>query len=420
MEYVKKEFKSFNLHMIKTDKFKTTNIELIFGRNIKKEEITIENFLSSILTYTTKKYNTKIKFSQEMENLYAAKVFSSGYRLGNQYIIDFNIRVLADKYGEKGLLNKSLDFLKEIIYNPNVVDNKFDESSFNVIKNDEKSQIERFKEDSKRYATLKLLEITDNQAPFSYNLKGYIEDLEKIDRENLYLFYKEFIKCDDIDLFIIGNIDFKETENMIKEKFSFDVKKAPNVYPMIEWKKHKNKVKKVIEYDKTNQAKLSISCRLEDLTLYERNYVLVLYNFIFGGTADSKLFKNIREKYSLCYYATSGANKLDNILLISSGITKENYDKTYSLIKKELENMKKGLFDETDIEKAKNFYLSGLREIEDNPNQIIASYYAIDKLKADDIEKRRKMITKVTKNEIITLANKVFIDSVFLLGGDRK
>ena len=420
MEYIKKEFKSFNLHMIKTKKFKTTNIELIFGREIKKEEITIANFLSSLMTYTTKKYNTKIKFSQEMENLYAAKVFASGYRLGTQYNIDFNVRVLADKYGEKGLLSKTLDFLKEVVYNPNVKDNKFDEISFNVIKNDEKSQIERFKEDSKRYATLKLLEITDSTSPFSYNLKGYLEDLEKIDRENLYTFYKEFIKCDNIDLFIIGDIDFKETEKMIKEKFEFDTKKAPNIYPIIEWKQNKNIIKKVIEYDKTNQAKLSISCRLEDLTLYERNYVLVLYNFIFGGTADSKLFKNIREKYSLCYYATSGANKLDNVLLISSGITKENYKKTYSLIEKELEDMKKGLFDDIDIDKAKNYYLSGLQEIEDNPNQIIASYYAMDKLNVDDIEKRKETINKVTKEEIKTLANKVFIDSVFLLGGDKK
>ena len=108
MDYIKVKCESLNLHMIKTNKFKTTSIELIFGMKIKKEEITIANFLSSILTYTTKKYNTKIKFSQKMENLYAARVFANSYRLGSQFNVDFDLRVLNDKYGEKGLLEDTL------------------------------------------------------------------------------------------------------------------------------------------------------------------------------------------------------------------------------------------------------------------------------------------------------------------------
>ena len=176
MEYKKVECGTFNLHMGKTKKFKTIDIELIFGRKIVKEEISKINFLASLLTYTTKKYNTKIKFCQEMENLYSARVIANTYRLGSQYNTDFIIRILNDKYAEEGLLENSIKFLKEIIFNPNVQDDKFDEKSFQVIKNDEKSQIERFKEDPRRYSGQRILEITDNKAPFSYNLKGYIED----------------------------------------------------------------------------------------------------------------------------------------------------------------------------------------------------------------------------------------------------
>ena len=420
MEYKKVECETFNIHLIKSKKFKTTSIELIFGREIKKEEITKTNFLSSILTYTTKKYNTKIKFCQNMENLYAAKVFANAYRLGYHYNVDFNLRVLNDKYAEEGLFEKTIDFLKEMVFNPNVSDNKFDEASFKVIKNDEKSQIERFKENPRRLCGQKILELTDSNAPFSYNLKGYIEDLEQITPSNLYEFYKEFINCDDVDIFVIGDIDFNKTERIIRKKLNPICKKKEYPLPIIECKKHRNKINEVIEKDNTNQAKLSISCRLENLTKYERNYVLVLYNCILGGTADSKFFKNIREKYSLCYYATSGANKLDNLLLISLGITKDNYDKVISLIKKEMNDIKKGKFNEEDINKAIMYYLSGLQEIEDNPNQTIASYYAMDKLGIDTIEKRREIIQKVTKEEIIALSNKVYIDSIYLLGGDKK
>lgn len=420
MKYIKKKYPCYNLHMIKTDKFKTTNIEVIFEQEIKKEDITITNFLSSILTFTTKKYDTKLKFAKKMESLYASRIFTNSYRLGSNLNVDLNMQLLSDKYGEKGLLGECLEVLKEVLFNPNVTNGKFDEMSFNIIKNEEQSQIERFKEDPRRYATLRCCELTDDKAPFSYNVKGYLEDLNKITSENLYSFYKEFMTNSYVDIFIIGDIEIEEVEKMVEEKFKFNNINKESKFPLLQPLKHRKQRKEIIENDNTNQSKLAITCRAEGMTDKERNYVLNLYNSILGGSVDSKFFKNIREKYSLCYYASSGANKLDNLLIISSGITKDNYNKILILIDKEMNDMKKGNITEDEIINAKKYYLSGLEEIEDSPNQIIASYYAIDKLKADPIEQRRKTIKDITREEIVALANKIYIDTTYLLGGDKK
>lgn len=420
MDYIKKELKSYNLHMIKVDKFKTTSIEVVFGNIIKKENITINNFLSSILTYTSKKYNTKVKYARKIEDLYAAMISSNTYRVGNILNIDFNLKVLDDKYTEDGLFKNALEFLYETIFNPNVLDNSFDEESFNIVKMEEKNQIDRIKEDQRLISSLNALELFDSNSPVSYNMKGYITDLEKITRENLYDYYKNLINDSVIDIFVVGNIDFDNTEKIIKKVFTFNnsKKKIDRIY--LDYKKHEKKPNEKITRDKTNQAKLSICCTIEDMTKYERDYVLNLYNIILGGSADSKFFKNIREKYSLCYYIVSRARKVDNILTIASGINKENYTKTLILINKEMKDMTKGKFSDEDILKAKEYCLAGLKEIEDTQGQIIASYYAIDKLNSDSIEKRKEMILKVTKEEIIELSKKVFIDSIFLLGGGGK
>lgn len=420
MEYIKKENEHYNLHMIKTDKFKSTSIEIIFSREIKKEEITLTNFLTSIMTYTTKKYNTKIKFAQELENLYAARVFPSCYRLGKNMNVDFNMKVLNDKYAEDGLLDKAFEFLKEVIFNPKVENNEFSKDEFEIIKNEEISQIERFKEDTRKYAMLRLMELTDSTKPFSYNLKGYMEDLNKITRANLYDFYKKFINDSTVDIFIVGNIDFDKVSKIVFDKFNFLNKKIEKDSLMIEWNDYNKERKEVVENDNTNQAKLGVSCRLQNITKFERDYVLNIYNTILGGTPDSKFFKTIREKFSLCYSVLSGANKLDNLLIITSGIAKENFKKAMILIEKEMDNMKKGDFTKEEIDRAKVCYLSGLDEIEDNPHQIIAHYYAMDKLGSDDLDVKRKMINKVTKEDIIKLSNKIYIDTVFLLGGDKK
>lgn len=420
MNYIKKCLPSFNLHMIQTDKFKTTTIEVLFNRDIKKEEITILNFLTSIMTYSTKKYDKRRFMAERLEELYAAKLIVNNYRLGNQYIADFTMKLLDDKYSEKGLFSDAIDLLKEILFNPNVKDNKFDKKSFDVVKHDEKSHIERLEENRRKYAMLRLFELTDSNASFSFNLKGYLEDLEKIDRENLYSMYKEFIKCNKIDIFIIGNIDFDYVEKIVSEKLIFPSKRVLDSSLLNHTERIRDNLQEVIEEDNTNQSKLCISYRLDNIDDYERNYVLSLYNIILGGSTDSKFFKNIREKFSLCYYISSASYRLDDIVTVSSGITKENYSKVISLIEKEMNDMKNGNISDDELEKAKSYYYSSLEEIEDNPSQIIGIYFSMDKLGLGDIEERKKIVSKITKEEIMNLAAKISIDTIYMLGGDKK
>ncbi|MBO5375614.1 MAG: insulinase family protein [Bacilli bacterium] len=420
MKYIKKEMGSYNLHMINTDRFKTINVEVILSNEIKKEEITITNFLSSILAYTTKKYPTKNALAIKLQDLYSARIFTSCYRVGNLYNVDFNLSMLDEKYSEEGMFEETLDLLKDILFDPNVNLQEFDTNSFNVIKNEEIAQIERFKEDSRKYSIIKMLNLLDENSVFAYNGYGYMEDLEKITPKNLYDFYNDFVKKSTVDIFVVGDIDFNKTEKIIKEKFKFRTLKKSREIPLLEVKEPRKKTQAIFEEDNTTQAKLSIGCLINKMSKFEREYVLNIYNLILGATADSKFFKNIREKYSMCYYVSSVGNKLDNLFIITSGIAKENFEKMITLINKEMNDMIEGNFSNEDIENAQKYYLSILEEVEDKPSQIISSYYAIDLMGIDPIETRKEKIMEVTKEDIMKLASKVSIDTIFLLGGDKK
>lgn len=417
MQYKKINMSTYNLHMIKTDRFKTVNMQIIFSNKIKKEDITKRNFLSDILTYSSKKYKTKKDISIASQDLYTASVYATNYRLGNYYNTDINLYFLNEKYTEKGMTEKSIDFLQEVIFNPNVENNKFDSNSFNVIKNNMRLQIESVKEDPRKYSMIKMLENMDKDAPYSYHGFGYLDDLDKITEENLYSYYKEFIANSNIEIYIIGDIDFDCIEKLIKEKFKFNVYKKKKDNPNIIHKKIRKKIKTVIEEDDINQSKLTIGCKLSDLTDYERNYVLTLYNIILGGGSDSLLFQTVREKNSLCYYVGSTSNKVDNLLIISSGIAKKNFKKTLSLIKKEMKNIEKGNFSDDLVLSAKIRYNSVLDEMYDYPNQIISAYYAVEVLGVDFPEIRKQKIMDVTKEDIINLSKKIKLDTIYLLGG---
>ena len=138
---------------------------------------------------------------------------------------------------------------------------------------------------------------------------------------------------------------------------------------------------------------------------------------ILGGNSESKFFQIIREKYSLAYYVYSSLNKLDSLLIIKAGISSESFDQTVKLVKKLMKDMVKGNFKDEHINIVKENYISLLKEIEDNENAIIETYLAKDLLNLGDIEERKREVMKVTKEDIVNVAKKIKIDTIFLLEG---
>ena len=133
---------------------------------------------------------------------------------------------------------------------------------------------------------------------------------------------------------------------------------------------------------------------------------------------SSKLFKTVREENSLCYYISSVGQPLNSILTINAGINASDFKNALSLIKKEVYNMKKGKFSDEDIIKGKITYINSLKELEDSEQSLISLYAGIEYLNSDDIPTRFNKINRVTKSDVVKLANKIHLDTVYLLEGD--
>jgi len=418
MKYKKEKINGLNLHMIKTNRFKTVTVSLIFHNKIVKDKITMTNVLADALTYSTKRYPTKRDMMIAEQDLYACELDFSCYRVGSYYNTDISLLCLNEKYTEKGMFDKTIAFLASAIYEPNVNNGAFDSVSFNIIKNNTLKNIESIKENTRKYSLVKMLEHMDKDALYALHGYGYIEDLEKINEHNLFDFYKEFINSSELDIYVIGDIDYQETINLFQKYFKTHIYHKKSDDLIIEHDYFRRLPKKVVEPYPTNQAKLSIGFKLKDLTDFERNYVLTIFNMILGGGTESKLFRNVREKNSLCYYINSSSNKVDNLLFVTSGISKKNFSKVVKLIKTEIKNIQNGQITQEEIEESKVRYLAIIDEMYDYPNQIISFYYAKELLNSDLPDERRAMINKVTIDDIIKLSKKIYIDTIYLLGGD--
>lgn len=414
MKYEKIEKSNYNLYIIRSQKFKTIKVKLLYKRPIKKEEITIRNFLNDILINSSEEYKTSREIEMQTQELYDFGIGSQSFKSGNYHVISYNANFLNEKYTEPGMINKSLEFMLSLIYKPNVKNNKFDNTYFKIIKRAIEESIDSEKDNPDRYSVLKLDEMLDSKT-LSYKAVGYKDDLKKITPSNLYDYYKSVLENDRLDIFIVGDI-----KDNIVEIFDEYIPKRPNKKYEI---KHyldidKLKYKEKSEKQNISQSKLALGYKTENLSFFELHYVLMIYALILGGSPDSKLFKNVREKNSLCYYINASANTISKTLYITAGINKKNYDKTVKLIKEQVSEMNN--VTEAELNKAKKSFINGCREIFDGEGSIINAFISKEYLNTDLPKERIKKINKVTINDIKKLNKKINLDSIFFLEGTLK
>lgn len=417
MKYTKYEIGPYNLHVINTDKFKTVTIKFNFKRKLVKEEITIRNLLNDLLVESSKKYPTRRLLEIETEELYDLRISGRSYISGNYSVISFNSNFLSENYTEKGMLDKSISFLCDLIFDPNLDGNKFNADSFKMAANSLKDEIESYKDSPKKYSLIRMLESMDNNSSISYQPCGYLIDLEKIDEKKIYEYYETVMRSDLLDIFFIGDVNSDMIKKMMMQKVKVNTLKKGGQSHFIEHDKYRKRTKIVKEQKDINQSSLVIGCKLDHLTDFEKKYVSIVYSFILGGGADSKLFKMLREKESLCYSISSSIRMVSNLLIIDSGIDKQNYSNAVKLIKKEMKDIEKGIFKETDIDKAKVTYYNSCKEILDSPFDIANTYVSYEYLKTDAIDERIVEINKVDKSMVMDFAKRIHLDTIYLLEG---
>jgi len=416
MNYKKYTNNAYNLHIIKTDNFKTNMIKINFKKKIEKKDITYRNLLTKVLMQSSFNYKNSKELEIATEELYNLSISTSNLISGNYIITSFNSVFLNEKYTEEGMFEESLKFVFDIIFNPNAEKKEF--KYFDLAKRLVKDEIDTLKDNPKRYSQIRLLEEMDNDK-LAYNPIGYLEDLENITNKELYKYYEELIKNNLIDIFIIGNIDPIKTKEFIFNNFNINTLKKQGISHYIKHKKIRKRIKTVKEKMALEQTKLCLGFKFDELTEFEKKYVLNVYCFILGGGPDSKLFKNVREKNSLCYNISCSYKPVNNIMIINAGINKEDSKKCINLIKKELLNMNKGKFSSNDIEAAIITYINSLKDIEDSLPSILKIFESHEYLDFDLIDERCINIKNVTKEDIINLTKKIHLTNIYLLEGDN-
>ena len=408
--------KNVKLTLIPESKFKTNLISVYIQRKLDRNEVTKNALLPGILKSGCNKYKTLGQLTDREEELYGSYLHAGASKRGESQVLGFSILSVNEKYLDEKILGQCIEFLNEIINNPLVIDGGFNEEYLNIEKEILKDSIMSIINDKGNYAMKRTNEIMFEGEPYSINGKGYIEDLDTIDRVSLYEHYKEVLKTSPIEIMIEGEFEETEVVELIKEKFQFDRGNIIDI-PKEEYYKEVEKVKEVKENMDIAQGKLVMGYRCNvDYLDEEKYYSLLLGSRILGGGADSKLFINVREKESLCYTIYSTIQKSKSTMMVCSGIEAQNYEKTVNLVKEQVQKLKDGDITESEISNAKIAFINSLNSLNDEIGRISDFYFSqsISKNKSD-LDQIKNMINKSTKEDIVEAVKNIELDTIYFL-----
>ena len=420
MEYRKFEYPSFNLYTVKTNRFKTCQMEIIFKDEAKKDDVMFKTFLSDLMSDCSLKYHTRKDVARYLEELYQASFYGLTNKTGNLMLTSFVLNFLNPKYAqEKDYLEKVLELPFEMILHPAIQAGDFDIRSFNIVKNRLHDEILSVGENINRVSLKKALGELDKNSPSSYGVLGTVEELEEVTPKKLAEAYQDLIHSN-CDIFVIGDLDMDQVANLIFQYFKNPVVKTRELSNLYVDNKVQKKVKKVREKSHFLESNLVQIYNLENLTEKERVTTFHFYNYLLGGGGlNTKLYQLLRERNSLCYGVKSMYLKYDNLLVIQTSVSKKDVSRAEKLIKQAFREMKAGDFSDAELENAKESFIFSLNLSLDNQGGILNNYvfHVLDNLPF--IEERIKMIDTVTKEEIVAIANKIKMNISFVLEGEE-
>jgi predicted Zn-dependent peptidase len=404
---------------VNSNKFKTNCIKVDFYLPIG-EHLAAQNVLTSLMGHTSAKYNTFTSFNAKVESLYGADFETGIATIGEKVRIRFSVEIPDDRFSLDGssIAEEAVEFLVDIIKNPHCENGEFDKNATEREVRFTLENIEAEKNDKRSYAVSRLRQLMCQSEPYGIDREKLEEDVKNLDGKKLYDAYVDMLKSSTVVITACGGL----SEDMLKTKFTefaeSITERAPQEIETVFVKEAKE-----IRYFKdemdVNQAKLVIGLRSGMENENDDYFPFRVMTDIFGGGPYSRLFLNVREKMSLCYYCGARLLREKGIIFIQSGIEEENYEKALNEIFNQIEVMKKGEFTDEDFDSSIKALSDVFKGVEDSPVAVCTFYSS--QVFDDELvsgQEYAEKISGVTREQVIECAKRVSIDSVYLLAGE--
>lgn len=416
-----KLMENIHFHSVREERFKTFRLSAAFYVPLAADTVSKYALLTRVLLRTCERYPDFTALSKKLSALYGASLSADCFKAGDRLGLLFSVSGLDDRYAlnNESVTDELSQLLCEILFRPKLTDDVFDEQELQLSKRELIDMIDSEFNEKRIYALQQAASIMCEGEPFAISRLGTKEAAEAITAQELFDAWQTLLSTARVEIFYVGDSSPKKAKENFSAIFSKLIRNCAELPNTVV--RSAESVREVSEEMELSQSKMILGFRTDCAEPDEDVTAFRLMTAVLGGTAHSKLFNNVREKLSLCYYCAARYNRTKGILTIDSGVETDNITKAKEAILKEIEDMRNGVITDFEIESAKKSVINSFNEMNDSQAAIEGWYLSqIFDRETFPAEELCEKINAVTKNEIIAAAKKLSLDTVYVLKGVTK
>lgn len=405
---------------ITADGFKSVCVSVSFVLPLS-EKASLYALVPNVLMRSSEKYTDVTEIEKKLALLYGAELVADVSKTGEHHVLRMAISCIDDRFAFDGesISAECSELLFELIFKPKLQNGVFDSA---VVESEKRLLSERLsaeESDKRIYAKNRCEEEMFSEETYGIHRLGTKESVNAITPESLYSAYKEILETAKIVVCVSGKADYNAVKEIVSDYLSVINRKAEIGETV--FVEAADDVKYVKETEEVKQGKLVMGFRMGMKGAQDNYAARRVMVELFGGSPHSKLFTNVREKMSLCYYCSARMIRAKGIMYVQSGIESYNEEKAKNAILQQLEDIKNGDFTDGDIEYSVKALEDSFKSVTDSPealdswfmSQCVSGNYNYPEDFIEDFK-------KVTREDIIKAAKSVTLDTVFMLEGTAK
>ncbi len=398
-------------------KFKTNKIQVTFITDLLQENAAENAMAIGILGSSNCNYKNISEITEKLNALYGATISVNVSKQGDYQKLSIGVTALNNRFALEGedISGEVLQILLDCIFAPNAHSGEFAAEPFDFRKKDLLDTIDAEINNKRGYAVMQAHRKAfagENSGNSPYGDK---ESAAAVTPAQAYEAYKKLLTDAQVEIFFVGSEENASVEEKLADAFS-SLERRETAYKFIAPSPAKNDICRFDEKLDVKQCKMVMAFKSDSAD----RYAMKLMNTILGGTPFSKLFLNVREKLSLCYYCAANYSTLKGTILVDSGVEEENLSMAEQEILNQLEDMKNGNFTQEDIDNSILSIANSLKGIGDTTGSYIGWYYGC--LIQDEILTPSQALEKykaITKEQIIEAAKSLKLDTVYVMKGEN-
>lgn len=404
------------LNYVHATKFKTGFLSAQLITPLAEETAALGALLPAVLRRGTEEYPDMRALSCALDLLYGAGLSFTVRKKGENQCLGFIESFIDDAYapgGEK-LLEEASSLLGEVLLRPALDSGVFLGSYVAGEKDNLIDAIRSIRDDKRNYADMRLMQEMCRGERYGVMRFGSEEAVAAIEGRALYDFYQSLLMSARVELFYCGSAE----EGRVTDALGRALAALPHGERTAPVKSERRAAPDAPRYHTETmditQGKLAMGFRAAT----DDAHAMTLANLLFGGYSNSKLFLNVREKLSLCYYASSAYHRSKGLVIVSSGVAFADYQRAHDEILAQLRAVQRGDFAPWELDGAKSVLLSAIRSREDSAarmeeNTLGQAATGVWETDAGQLE----AIAAVTPERVVQAAKSVTLDTVYFLKG---